>query len=161
MLGRAGREETLTGACIVFSSSSDQVKTKYNTQNMSDPFERQRVLNSYHYLYRSLADKESCLLQNILKYFSEDVLPCGHNCTNCRNDSELIDVTYIAKYLISALADSKKCDNMHIITDIVKGSSEARLLNKFNSSTLLEFGSYNQLHGYNARILSLIQVIIA
>ena len=137
--GRAGRDG-LSGNCILLYSPQDTQLQKFLISKSTESEIRQQL--EYKRL-QSMVDychTPQCLRAFILHYFGEfDVEEHCDNCSNCKLEGELIDITIDAQKVLSCVyrMHERFCFNM--IAEVLKGSKSAKI-KQFNFERLSTYG---------------------
>jgi ATP-dependent DNA helicase RecQ len=156
--GRAGRDGGAS-ECILLFSPQDTMIQKFLIEQTSLSPERQA--NEYKKL-QTMVDychTTRCLRKFILDYFGEDnpLEECG-NCSNCNDDSELVDITTEAQKIFSCILRMKESFGATLVADVLKGSKNKRVRQlRFDSLT-----TYGLMKSYKTKeITDLINMLIA
>ena len=145
--GRAGRDGE-PAECILLYGGQDVVTNKFFIDNNNDNEEldaeslrlvkerdRERLKKMTFYCFTN-----ECLRDYILRYFGEYGSNYCGNCLNCLTHFEEMDVTNIAKHLISCVQSSRQRYGMGVIVDTVHGNDLAKL-KKYRMNENEHFGS--------------------
>lgn len=156
--GRAGRDGG-TSECILLFSPQDIMIQKYLIEQTSLTPERQA--NEYRKL-QTMVDychTTRCLRKFILDYFGEENTSdeCG-NCSNCNDDSELVDITTEAQKIFSCILRMKEGFGAALVADVLKGSKNKKVRQLgFDSLT-----TYGVMKNHKTKeIADLINILIA
>ena len=137
--GRAGRDG-LSGNCILLYSPQDTQLQKFLISKSTESEIRQQL--EYKRL-QSMVDychTPQCLRAFILHYFGEfDVEEHCDNCSNCKLESELIDITIDAQKVLSCVYRMHERFGVKMIAEVLKGSKSAKI-KQFNFERLSTYG---------------------
>ena len=137
--GRAGRDG-LSGNCILLYSPQDTQLQKFLISKSTESEIRQQL--EYKRL-QSMVDychTPQCLRAFILHYFGEfDVEEHCDNCSNCKLEGELIDITIDAQKVLSCVYRMHECFGVKMIAEVLKGSKSAKV-KQFNFERLSTYG---------------------
>lgn len=137
--GRAGRDG-LSGNCILLYSSQDTQLQKFLISKSTESEIRQQL--EYKRL-QSMVDychTPQCLRAFILHYFGEfDVEEHCDNCSNCKLEGELIDITIDAQKVLSCVYHMHERFGVKMIAEVLKGSKSAKV-KQFNFERLSTYG---------------------
>ncbi|MHB1419069.1 MAG: RQC domain-containing protein, partial [Bacillota bacterium] len=125
--GRAGRDGE-PSECIMLFAPKDIVIQKFLIEQKTQSPDRKN--NEYKKL-QVLVDfchTSRCLRKYILEYFGEqDVLESCANCSNCKEDYELVDITVEAQKVLSCIVRTKGRYGATLIAEVLKGSKSKRI----------------------------------
>lgn len=137
--GRAGRDG-LSGNCILLYSPQDTQLQKFLISKSTESEIRQQL--EYKRL-QSMVDychTSQCLRAFILHYFGEfDVEEHCDNCSNCKLEGELIDITIDAQKVLSCVYRMHERFGVKMIAEVLKGSKSAKV-RQFNFERLSTYG---------------------
>ena len=156
--GRAGRDGEAS-ECIILFNPRDVMLQKYLIDK--SVFSPERKSNELKKL-QDMVDychTERCLRKYILKYFGEDDAPeeCG-NCSNCKDDTELSDISVEAQKIFSCILRMRERFGTSIIADVLKGSKNKKVIDRGFDS----LSTYGILKEYSTEeIKNLINLLIA
>lgn len=137
--GRAGRDG-LSGNCILLYSPQDTQLQKFliskSTENeIRQQLEYKRLQSMVDYCHTP-----QCLRAFILHYFGEfDVEEHCDNCSNCKLEGELIDITIDAQKVLSCVYRMHERFGVKMIAEVLKGSKSAKV-KQFNFERLSTYG---------------------
>lgn len=137
--GRAGRDG-LSGNCILLYSPQDTQLQKFLISKSTESEIRQQL--EYKRL-QSMVDychTPQCLRAFILHYFGEfDVEEHCDNCSNCKLEGELINITIDAQKVLSCVYRMHERFGVKMIAEVLKGSKSAKV-KQFNFERLSTYG---------------------
>lgn len=137
--GRAGRDG-LSGNCILLYSPQDTQLQKFLISKSTESEIRQQL--EYKRL-QSMVDychTPQCLRAFILHYFGEfDVEEHCDNCSNCKLEGELIDITIDAQKVLSCVYRMHERFGVKMIAEVLKGLKSAKV-KQFNFERLSTYG---------------------
>ena len=137
--GRAGRDG-LSGNCILLYSPQDTQLQKFLISKSTESEIRQQL--EYKRL-QSMVDychTPQCLRAFILHSFGEfDVEEHCDNCSNCKLEGELIDITIDAQKVLSCVYRMHERFGVKMIAEVLKGSKSAKI-KQFNFERLSTYG---------------------
>lgn len=137
--GRVGRDG-LSGNCILLYSPQDTQLQKFLISKSTESEIRQQL--EYKRL-QSMVDychTPQCLRAFILHYFGEfDVEEHCDNCSNCKLEGELIDITIDAQKVLSCVYRMHERFGVKMIAEVLKGSKSAKV-KQFNFERLSTYG---------------------
>jgi ATP-dependent DNA helicase RecQ len=156
--GRAGRDGE-PSECILLFGPQDTVLQKFLIEQTT--FSPERKANEFKKL-QSMVDychTTRCLRKYILEYFGENDVPeeCG-NCSSCKSDAELSDVTIEAQKIFSCILRMREKFGTSLVADVLKGSKNKRILElKFDG-----LSTYGIMQEYSVKeIKDLINMFVA
>ncbi len=125
--GRAGRDGE-PSECILLFSPQDILLQKYMIeQSIASPLrqknEYKKLQNVVDYCHRS-----KCLRKYILEYFGEEEIEdeCG-NCSTCKDDSELTDITIEAQKIFSCIYRMKERFGATMVAQVLRASKNKKV----------------------------------
>lgn len=137
--GRAGRDG-LSGNCILLYSPQDTQLQKFlisksTESEIHQQLEYKRLQSMVDYCHTP-----QCLRAFILHYFGEfDVEEHCDNCSNCKLEGELIDITIDAQKVLSCVYRMHERFGVKMIAEVLKGSKSAKV-KQFNFERLSTYG---------------------
>jgi len=133
--GRAGRDG-MSADCILMFGARDVQTNQYFIDNPSDKadllpdelimlqrLERTRLQQIVNY-----CNTTECLRAFILEYFKDDSNPGCDNCSNCKEDFELVDITQEAQKILSCIARMQERFGVKMIVDTLRGSKNQKVI---------------------------------
>ncbi|TJX14544.1 DNA helicase RecQ [Tissierella creatinini] len=137
--GRAGRDGEPSD-CTLLYSPSDIVKQKLLIQNSTFSEKRENILYENLQYLVDYCNTNDCLRSMILEYFGEDSLEAKcHNCGNCVDNSEMVDITLEAQKILSCIYRVKERFGVSIIINVLRGSKNKRIL-EFGLNSVSTYG---------------------
>ncbi|MBP2654080.1 MAG: ATP-dependent helicase RecQ [Firmicutes bacterium] len=141
--GRAGRDSE-PSECILLFGAQDIMLQKFLieqsvTDNERKSSEYAKLQTMVDYCYTT-----GCLRRYILAYFGETTLAdeCG-NCSNCKDDNELTDITIEAKKVFSCILRMNQRYGSTLVAEVLKGSKSKKVLQQ-GFDTLSVYGILKQ-----------------
>lgn len=129
--GRAGRDGE-PSECILLFSPQDVVIQKFLIEQ--SVYSPKRRVNEYNKLQTMVdyAHTPGCLRRFILEYFGETSLNAGTgaecgNCSNCREEGELQDMTRDAQKIFSCIVRMNERYGVSLIADVLKGAKTRKI----------------------------------
>lgn len=126
--GRAGRDGE-PAECILLFGKRDVLTNEYfieqdrENEELTETeleivkaAEREKLRRMTWYCYT-----QGCLREYMLQYFGEESSPCD-NCSNCRNQSQLIDVTKEAVLFVKGVQEAANHFDEKLILEMLHGS---------------------------------------
>lgn len=156
--GRAGRDGE-SSECILLFGPQDVIlqkflieQTTFAPERRANEFRKLQVMVDYCHTPR-------CLRKYILEYFGEIDTPeeC-ENCSSCKSDVELSDITVEAQKIFSCIYRMKGKYGTSLVADVLKGSKNKRIIELgFDNLT-----TYGLLKEYSVKeIKDLINLLVA
>lgn len=126
--GRAGRDGE-PSECMLLFGAQDPLLQRYLIEQTT--FDTDRKTNELSKL-QTMVDychTPECLRKFILSYFGEtsDITECA-NCSNCKDDNELTDITLDAQKIFSCVMRVKERYGTTLIASVLKGSKDKKVL---------------------------------
>ncbi len=156
--GRAGRDGEPSD-CILLFGAQDIILQKFLIEQ--NIYSEDRRINEYRRL-QDMVDychTTKCLRKFILEYFGEEnVIDICDNCSVCKDETELTDITVDAQKIFSCIARMKQRFGTLLISQVLRGSKDKKVL-EFNFNTL---STYGIMKNYTVKeIKDLVNVLIA
>lgn len=137
--GRAGRDG-LSGNCILLYSPQDTQLQKFLISKSTESEIRQQLEYKRLQFMVDYCHTPQCLRAFILHYFGEfDVEEHCDNCSNCKLEGELIDITIDAQMVLSCVYRMHERFGVKMIAEVLKGSKSAKV-KQFNFERLSTYG---------------------
>lgn len=155
--GRAGRDGEPSECILLFHPQDIQTQKYFIEQNQLG---HERKEHEYKKLYAMIdyCRTPRCLQQYIVKYFGEtDAKACGQ-CSNCTNDTELVDITVEAQKIFSCVKRMKERFGASLVAQVLKASRNKKVL-QFGFDKLPTYGLMQEYA--EKEINDLIQLLIA
>lgn len=156
--GRAGRDGE-PSECILLFGAQDIVLQKFLIEQSI--FSEDRRVNEYKRL-QDMVDychTTKCLRKYILEYFGDysGKEKCD-NCSNCKDETELTDITIEAQKIFSCIARMKQRFGTVLVAQVLKGSKDKKVIElQFD-----KLSTYGIMKGYTIKeVKDLINVLIA
>jgi ATP-dependent DNA helicase RecQ len=126
-IGRAGRDG-LDSEVLLLYSAADIVQRKGLIDQLEDSPYKQLAYDKLQSLVR-FANAEQCRHRLLAAYFDDAIEACGSKCDNCiEPEREKEEITVEAQKFLSALYRTGQRFGMHYIADVLRGSTERRIL---------------------------------
>jgi len=128
-VGRAGRDGS-PAECVLLFSRQDIMISQFLIEH-SENMEVSEAAQARD--YRRLREMEAycsttdCLRQYILDYFQDDSDYSCENCSNCRTDREMVDVTVEAQKILSCVHRMKGRFGLVMVIDVLRGAQNQKL----------------------------------
>ncbi|MCT4564848.1 MAG: DNA helicase RecQ [Maledivibacter sp.] len=156
--GRGGRDGE-PSECILLYAPQDILLQKYMIEQSIVSEVRQK--NEYKKL-QTVVDychTSKCLRKYILEYFGEEHIDdeCG-NCSTCKDDSELTDITIEAQKIFSCIYRMKERFGTTLVAQVLRGSKNKRV-REFGFDSLSTYGIMKEYR--EKEIKDIINVLIA
>ena len=126
--GRGGRDGEPSECILLFSAADVLLQKFFIEQSTGSP---QRKVNEYKKLQAMVdySHTTRCLRKFILEYFGEEnVQEECDNCSNCNDESELVDITIEAQKIFSCIFRMKERYGTSLIADVLRGSKNKKVL---------------------------------
>lgn len=156
--GRAGRDGEAS-QCVLLFGAQDITLQKFLIEQ-STSLEGRRLIEYRRLQYMvDYCHTTKCLRKYILEYFEEEnVQDCCDNCSNCKDETELSDITIDAQKIFSCVARMKQRFGTVLVSQVLKGSKDKKV-SEFGFNKLSTFGI---MKGYTLKeIKDLVNVLIA
>lgn len=137
--GRAGRDGE-PSHCTLLYSPSDIVKQKLLIQSSTFSEQRENILYENLQYLVDYCNTNDCLRSIILEYFGENSLESKcHNCGNCVDNSEMVDITLEAQKILSCIYRVKERFGVSMVIHVLRGSKNKRVL-EFGLDSVSTYG---------------------
>ena len=153
-IGRAGRDG-LPADALLFYNYGDMVTLQHFARQSGQVQINMDKLRSM----QLFAESGVCRRRILLSYFNERFDHDCHNCDVCDNPPERFDGTKLAQMALSAIKRTGEQAGMYTVTDILRGSNKAELVEK-GYDRLKTFGVGHDLSAgeWNAYLLQMLQM---
>jgi ATP-dependent DNA helicase RecQ len=126
-IGRAGRDGEDAEVLLLYSAGDISQRKALVDQLEEGPY-KQHAYDKLQAIVR-YANAERCRHQLLAAYFGDTIDPCRKMCDNCINpEKEKEPITVEGQKLLSALYRTGQRFGMHYIIDVLRGSTEQRIL---------------------------------
>ena len=126
-IGRAGRDGDDSEVLLLFNAG-DIVLHKRFLQEIQNEEYKSHLETKIDQIYK-YATSEICFHKQLAEYFDDTLEPCGDRCDNClSSDDKRQDITKEAQMILSAIYKTDQGFGKNYIIDILRGSSEQKLL---------------------------------
>lgn len=156
--GRAGRDGE-PSECILLFGAQDIVLQKFLIEQSI--FSEDRRVNEYRKLQEMVdyCHTTKCLRKYILEYFDDESgkEKCD-NCSNCKDETEISDITIEGQKIFSCIARMKQRFGTVLVAQVLKGSKDKKVIElQFD-----KLSTYGIMKGYTIKeVKDLINVLIA
>ena len=123
--GRAGRDGDPSTALLLYGLE-DVVKLGQMLGNSEGSEEHKRLERQRLDAMLGLCEITSCRRQVLLRYFGEQIAPCG-NCDNCLNPPETWDATEATRKLLSCIYRTGQRFGANHVIDVLRGSESEKI----------------------------------
>ncbi len=139
--GRSGRDGE-PGECTLLFSPQDTMLQKFLIdKSVENPDRKQHELSKLQTMV-DYCHTPNCLRNYIISYFGETDAPTScDNCSNCTDESELIDITVDAQKVFSCILRLNERFGITMIAEVLKGSQNKKLL-QFRFDKLSTYGLF-------------------
>ncbi len=140
--GRAGRDGE-PGECLLLFGPQDTMTQKFLIDVSTDNEERKahefgRLQKMIDYCHTP-----NCLREFIIHYFGEVTSGKGcDNCSNCQNESELVDITIDAQKVFSCIYRLHERYGITMVAEVLRGSKNQNVL-KMHFDELSTYGLFS------------------
>ncbi len=126
-IGRAGRDGEDSEVLLLFNSQ-DMIMQKQFLKDIPDENYAKHLHEKIDGIYK-YATSEICFHKQLAEYFEDTLDECKDRCDNCHsNDDVRKDITKEAQMVLSAIYKTGQNFGKNYIIDILRGSSEQKLL---------------------------------
>jgi ATP-dependent DNA helicase RecQ len=126
-IGRAGRDGENSEVLLLFNAG-DMAQHKRFLADITNEEYKSHLSTKIDKIYK-YATSEICFHQQLAEYFNDTLEPCKERCDNCLNaDDVRKDITKEAQMILSAIYKTNQGFGKNYIIDILRGSSEQKLL---------------------------------
>ncbi|MDW8800568.1 DNA helicase RecQ [Clostridium sp. A1-XYC3] len=126
--GRAGRDGE-PSECVLLFGPQDTILQKFLIEQSI--FSEERRINEYRRL-QDMVDychTTKCLRKYILDYFGDEYTEEGcDNCSNCKDETELTDITIEAQKIFSCIARMQQRFGTVMVAQVLKASKDKKVL---------------------------------
>lgn len=126
--GRAGRDGE-PSECVLLFGPQDIILQKFLIEQSI--FSEERKVNEYRRL-QDMVDychTTKCLRKYILEYFGDEhIKESCNNCSNCKDETELTDITIEAQKIFSCIARMKQRFGTVMVAQVLKASKDKKIL---------------------------------
>jgi len=124
-IGRAGRDGLPAETLLLYGLDDIRMRRLFIEKEESAPERKRREHKRLDALI-AYCEAPSCRRRMLLRYFGEEIGPCG-NCDTCRDPVETLDGTNEARLAIAAVQDTGQMFGaMHIVA-VLRGSDSERI----------------------------------
>ena len=137
-IGRAGRDGEASEVMLLYSAGDISQRRALVEQLEEGPY-KQHAYDKLQAMVR-YANAERCRHQLLAAYFGDTIDPCKSMCDNCINpEKEKETITVEGQKFLSALYRTGQRFGMHYVVDVLRGSTEKRILDN-GHDTLSVYG---------------------
>lgn len=156
--GRAGRDGEKSECILLFSPQDVVIQKFLIEQNVQS----QDIKTNDYKMLQSMVDychTPRCLRKYILEYFGEkEIQESCDNCSNCKDDTELKDITIDAQKIFSCIYRMNERYGTTMVAEVLRGSKNSKLL----SLNFDKLSTYGIMKNYTIKgIKDLINILIA
>ncbi len=139
-IGRAGRDGEDSEVLLLFNAQ-DMIMQKQFLKDIPDKDYAAHLHEKIDKIYK-YSTSEVCFHKQLAEYFEDTLDECKDRCDNCTNsDDERKDITKEAQMVLSAVYKTGQNFGKNYIIDILRGSSEQKLLaNKADKLSMYGIG---------------------
>lgn len=139
-IGRAGRDGEDCEVLLLFNAGDMMQHKRFLHDIINEEYKihlEKKIDQIYKY-----ATSEICFHKQLAEYFNDTLDECGDRCDNCLNsDDKRQDITKEAQMILSAIYKTQQGFGKNYIIDILRGSSEQKLLaNEANKLSVYGIG---------------------
>ncbi len=135
--GRAGRDGLPSEALMLYGASDMALRRRF-IDNSDAPDMRKRMEHQKLDALLGFAETTQCRRQSLLRYFSDDCVPCG-NCDTCLEPPETFDGTIAAQKLLSCIyRTGERFGQAHVVNVLLGKETEGT--SKWGHDRLSTFG---------------------
>lgn len=155
--GRAGRDGE-PSECLLMFSSQDIVTQKFLIgQSTEDDIRKEQEYSNLNRMI-DYCHTTSCLPNMIVSYFGDTVIDGCGQCSNCRDERKMIDITVEAQKIFSCIRRMGERFGVVLTAKVLRGSNDRRI-KQFGFEKLTTFGV---MKSYKEKdITGLIQALLA
>jgi len=126
-IGRAGRDGEDSEVLLLFNAG-DMVLHKRFLHDITNEEYKSHLETKIDQIYK-YSTSEICFHKQLAEYFDDTLDACKDRCDNCLNsDDKRQDITKEAQMILSAIYKTQQGFGKNYIIDILRGSSEQKLL---------------------------------
>ena len=126
-IGRAGRDGDDSEVLLLFNAGDIAQHKRFLSEITNEEYKEH--LNSKIDKIYKYATSEICFHKQLAEYFNDTLEPCESRCDNClSSDDTRQDITKEAQMILSAIYKTDQSFGKNYIIDILRGSSEQKLL---------------------------------
>lgn len=124
--GRAGRDGLPSEAILMYGAQDIQIQQFFIEQSESDITYRQsehvklQEMNQY-------AHTQMCLQRYILRYFGEENATDCHQCSNCLDEREVVDITVETQKVLSCVKRMGERFGKSLVAKVLTGSNDQKV----------------------------------
>ena len=126
-IGRAGRDGDDSEVLLLFNAGDIVLHKRFLTEIQNEEY-KNHLETKIEQIYK-YATSEICFHKQLAEYFDDTLEPCSDRCDNClSSDDKRQDITKEAQMILSAIYKTDQGFGKNYIIDILRGSSEQKLL---------------------------------
>ena len=131
-IGRAGRDGAPAETLMLFGLDDIRLRRMFVVQDGKDDVHKLREHKRLDSLM-AYCEASQCRRSALLAYFDEEIEACG-NCDNCLDPPNVIDGTYQARMLLTAIAETGQYFGATHIINILRGADNQKIKEKRHSA---------------------------
>jgi ATP-dependent DNA helicase RecQ len=137
--GRAGRDGVKADCILLFGASDIHIQ-KFLIEQGQLTAERKKAEYSKLQDMVDYCHTSNCLRKYILKYFGElEIVETCDNCANCRDDSELSDITIEVQKIFSCIKRMGEQYGVNLVANVLRGANTQKI-RQLNFNELPTYG---------------------
>jgi len=131
-IGRAGRDGAPAETLMLFGLDDIRLRRMFIVQDGEDDAHKLREHKRLDSLM-AYCEAAQCRRGALLSYFDEEIEACG-NCDNCLNPPYVVDGTWQARLLMTAIMETGQYFGATHINDILRGADNQKIRDKHHNA---------------------------